>query len=169
MAKRASHSDNNSALHLEREASQGQARGELIARLRDQPFSILEREMLSLQKRLITMSPSMLDRDELRRRIAEDIYFEAVHRLCPWKEFSRALRRLERLGFGDVERRAFVAGHFVMWASKSQVCIDEAWKMLDDAERRAQALPRDSLQRENISRFIARVRAEHGESGAPVL
>lgn len=168
MAKRASRSDDNSTLQLEREASQGQARGELIGRLRDQPFSIFEREMLSLQKRLIAMNPSAFERDELRRRIAEDIYYGAVDRLCPWKEFVRALRRLERLGFGDMERRAFIAGHFVMWASKSQDRIDEAWRMLDDAERRARSLPRDSLQRENISRFIARVRAEHGEAGAPV-
>ena len=118
-----------------REAVQGRQRSELILNLRNQPLALFEREMLGLEKCLLCMCPSQSERDELRRRIAEDIYFEAVRRLYPWKEFSKALRRLERLGFGDVERRALVAGHFVMWASKSQVRINEAWRMLDDAER----------------------------------
>jgi hypothetical protein len=88
MAKRASRSDDSSALQLEREASQGQARGELIERLRDQPFSTFEREMLSLQKRLIAMNPSALKRDELRRRIAEDIYYGASTVFAPGRSSS---------------------------------------------------------------------------------
>jgi hypothetical protein len=164
MAKRVSHSDARAALRLEREAAQGQARGELIVRLRDQPFPLFEREMLNLEKHLLSTSSSAGEREELRRRIAEDIYFGAIDRRCPWRELRKALSRLERLGFGDVERRAFVAGHFVMWAKQDPRRAKEAWSMLQDAERRSLCLPRSSLQRENITRFIARVRADHGTS-----
>lgn len=162
MAKRASRSDEVLKRRSEREAIQGQARGELIVKLREQPFAMFEREMLNLEKRLIGMCSSRSERDEFHRRIAEDIYFGAIDRQCPWRELGKALQRLRRIGFGDVERRVFAAGHFVMWAMQRQIRVDEAWAMLRDAERRAHSLPRSNLQRENISRFIARIRAEQG-------
>jgi len=165
MAKRASRSEPGSTPRMEREALQGRERGELIVKLRKQPFAIFERELLGLEKRLSSMCPSKSEREELRRRIAEDIYFGAIDRQCSWKDLGKALQRLGRVGFGDVERRVFAAGHFVMWAAQNPARRQEAWAMLVDAERRAGALPRDSLQRENISRFIARVRAEHGRGG----
>jgi len=84
-------------------------------------------------------------------------------------QLSNALQRLRRIGFGDVERRVFAAGHFVMWAKQNQTRVDEAWAMLRDAERRAHALPRSSPQRENISRFISRVRAEQEGPRPPGL
>jgi hypothetical protein len=162
MAKRVSRSEGGFSRKMEREVAHGRERGELIVKLKDQPFGVFEREMIALEKRLIPTCPSKLEREELRRRIAEDIYFGAFARQCPWREFGRALQRLKRVGFGDVERRAFVAGHFVMWAMQYRSRAEEAWAMLGDAERRTRSLPRNSLQRENISRFIARVRAEHG-------
>jgi hypothetical protein len=167
MAKRASRSDPAPTSRMEREALHGRERGELIVKLRAQPFAILERELLGLEKRWRSLCSSKSEREELRRRIAEDLYFGAIDRQCSWKKVGKALQRLRRVGFGDVERRAFVAGHFVMWASQNPSRLKEAWTLLTEAERRARALPRDSLQRENILRFIARVRAEHGRDGAP--
>jgi hypothetical protein len=168
MAKRASRSDETLNRRMEREAIQGQARGELIVKLREKPFAIFEREMLQLEKRLIGMCPSKSEREEFHRRIAEDIYFGAINRKCSWRDLSKALQRLRRIGFGDVERRVFAAGHFVMWARQNQVRVDEAWAMLRDAERRALSLPRSSSQRENISRFIARIRSEQEGPRTPV-
>jgi hypothetical protein len=168
MAKRASRSDEVMNHRMEREALQGRARGELIVKLRDQPFAIFEREMLQLGKRLISMCPSKSEREEFQRRIAEDIYFGAINRQCSWREIGKALQRLRRIGFGDVERRVFAAGHFVMWARQNQGRVDKAWAMLRDAERRALSLPRSSPQRANISRFIARIRAEQVGPPTPV-
>lgn len=169
MAKRASRSEPVSTPRMEREAIQGRERGELIVKLREQPFAVFARELLGLKKRLSPLCASKSEREEFGRRVAEDIYFGAIDRQCAWKEVGKALQRLRRIGFGDVERRAFVAGHFVMWASRNPSRLKEAWAMLTEAERRSQALPRDSLQRENISRFIARVRAEHARAGGRVL
>ena len=82
----------------------------LYLSLSQAPFEQYEREFLGLQRKLLaTSARTEWEQKETRRRIAEEILLGAWSLNSPWEDFGRALRRIRRLGYSNVERRFHVA------------------------------------------------------------
>ncbi len=120
-------------------------------------FKALERELLR------SVVKTEYERQEVRRRIAETLFTEAYGRNCPWPVFGRTLRRIHRLGYSNVERRYHVACLYAQWCRRHPRHDDrEARRMLNEAERRIQRLPRDSNLREWLLTALSELRAQTG-------
>jgi len=121
-------------------------------------FVECERALLAHQKSWLRAAKTTKGRLTIKRRTAEDILLGAYGRECTWKEFSRALRRTEKLGYDTVGRRAHVACLFGMTANQFPDQADRARRKLDDAERRLRLLRRDNPTRMEFLEEISRIR-----------
>jgi hypothetical protein len=121
-------------------------------------FKALERHLL----RSVVRTES--ERREVRRRIAEALFTESFGRNCPWPIFGRTLRRIQRLGYTDVERRYHVASLYVQWCREHpEHDARKARRLLDDAERRIRSLPRGNTRREELLARLSELRTRTGE------
>jgi len=99
------------------------------------------------------------ERRELKRRIAETLFTEAFAREAAWPEFGRALRRIQRLGYSHVERRYHVACLYAQWCHEHPGHdASGGRRLLDEAERSIQRLPRDSRTRVGLLKELAALR-----------
>lgn len=144
----------------------------LYVALVDAPFGKYEREFMALQRRLLGTVKSSWERLETRRRIAEEILLGAFGLNAPWKDFGRALRRVQRLGYTDVERQVHVSILFARWAKFHPRHLSAARRMLDRAERRFRTLSPDHAQYRDMSGSLASIRKEPefapGNSDMPI-
>jgi hypothetical protein len=107
------------------------------------------------------MVKSAFERRELRRRIAERLFTEAFSHDCPWPVFRRTLRRIQRLGYSNVERRYHVASLYAMWRGRHpEHDPHEARWLLDETERCLLRLSRSSRLRQELLRALAEKRRE---------
>jgi hypothetical protein len=133
----------------------------LSVSLAEASFEQYEREFLALQRKLLaTLVRAPEERLETRRRIAEEILLGAWGLNSPWPEFGRALRRIQRLGYTDTERRVHVAILFARWAKFHPEHLSAARRMLDLAERHFQGVPPEDPQYEDMKRSLELIRAE---------
>lgn len=133
---------------------------QLYVSLRDAPFEQYEREFLSLQRRLLAQDKTDWERRETRRRIAEEIFLGAWGANSPWKDFGRALRRIQRLGYTNVERRVHVAILFARWAKFHPEHLPAARRMLDLAERHFQSVSPEHTQYKDMKGSLELIRQE---------
>lgn len=120
-------------------------------------FRALERHLLRSVVR------TQFERQEVRRRIAERIYTEAFGHDCPWPVFKRALRRIQRLGYSNVERRYHIACLYALWCHRHpEHDSREARRLLDETERSLLRLPRSSPLRQALLKALATKRRETG-------
>ena len=139
----------------------GQAISQLYVSLMNAPFEQYEREFLELQRSLlVTSAKTVWEKKETRRRIAEEILMGAWGTNCSWEDFGRALRRIQRLGYTNAERRLHVAILFARWAQQHPAQLNEARRMLDLAERHALALSAKHPQSRDIRRGLDSIRQE---------
>ena len=126
----------------------------------DDSYAELESKLRSLEQRLLLeVARTATERRELKRRIAETLVTEAFARQAAWPEFSRALRRIQRLGYSHVERRYHVASLYVQWCHEHpEHDSSRARRLLDDAERSIQRLPRASRTRAGLLKEMAALR-----------
>lgn len=132
----------------------------LYVALIDAPFERYEREFLALQRELLATVKTPWEHLETRRRIAEEILLGAFGTNAPWSEFGRALRRIQRLGYTDVERRVHVAILFARWAKFHPKHLPEARRMLDLAERHFHSTPPEHTQYKDMQGSLALIRQE---------
>ncbi len=136
--------------------------GRLIVSTSDDSFEELHPKFLALQRRLIASAFSPLERREIRRRIAEEFVNAAFGRNCPWPVFGRTLRRIQRLGYTDVERRYHIAALYALWSRAHPEHSCKARRLLDEAERRLLRLPRGHLHRRELLAQLPELRARAG-------
>jgi hypothetical protein len=132
---------------------------------KDSPFETAEREYLALQNKLLEGARTNWERRHIKRLIAQDILNEADSRACRWEEFSRALRRMQRLGYMDADARLHAAC-LTVWASlRFRDKEPLAWAMMDDAERRLRRIRRGHFRREEGLETIASIKQQVAKKG----
>lgn len=144
------------------------ALGRLIVATMDDAFEQLEPKFKALEKQLLASAPSQFERREIRRRIAEELFNQAFSLNCPWPVFGRTLRRIQKLGYTDVERRYHTAALYALWCREHPEHDDrQARRMLDEAERRLLRLPRDHIRRTERLKRLEDLRARTGFHSKP--
>jgi hypothetical protein len=136
--------------------------GQLIVATSNDSFAELEPKFKALQRRLLATSTSEVERHEIRRRIAEELVNAAFGLPCPWTIVGRALRRIQRLGYTDVERRYHIAALFALWCQHHPQHAPKARRLLDEAEQRLLRLPRQHLYRTELLARLVELRARTG-------
>lgn len=137
---------------------------QLIASSQEDSFEVLEARYKALERHLLhSVVKTDFERTELRRRIAERLFTEAFGHDCPWPVFGRTLRRIQRLGYSNVERRYHVACLYAMWCERHpEHDPREACRLLDNTERHLLRLPRSSPLRQGLLEALAEKRRETG-------
>lgn len=137
---------------------------QLIAATNDDSFEVLEGKYKELERHLLrSVIETAFERKELQRRIAERLFTEAFTHDCPWPVFGRALRRIQRLGYSNVERRYHVACLYAMWCARHREHDPhQARRLLDETERHLLRLPRSSRLRQGLMEALAEKRRETG-------
>jgi hypothetical protein len=136
--------------------------GQCIVATSNDSFAELEPKFKALQRRLVAGAASESERHEIRRRIAEELVNAAFGLNCPWPIFGRALRRIQQLGYTDVERRYHIAALFALWCQQHPRHAPEAGRLLNEAERRLRRLPRRHLYRTELLTQLEELRARIG-------
>lgn len=133
----------------------------LYLALSQAPFEQYEREFLGLQRRILA-TPAMTEweRQETRRRIAEEILLGAWSLNSPWEDFGRALRRIQRLGYSNTERRFHVALLFGRWAKLHPEHLHAAGRMLDVAEHHLLGPSSKDVSSKEVTRCLELIREE---------
>jgi hypothetical protein len=139
----------------------------VVATFKDS-YEELEPRFKALERRLLAREDSDFMRREIRRRIAERLFTEAHARNCPWPVFGPTLRRMQRLGYSDVERRFHVAALYAVWSQRHpEHDPREARELLDEAERRIRRLPRGHPYRLELLENLGELRTRTGLGAAP--
>jgi hypothetical protein len=137
--------------------------GKALVAATDAPFEELEATLRVFEKRMLAAARTERQRREVRRRIAENLFTEAFGRSAPWSIFGPTLRRIQRLGYSNVERRYHVACLYALWCREHpEHDSREARGMLDEAERRILRLPRNHIRRQELLAHLPGVRARSG-------
>lgn len=137
--------------------------GRLIVAVTHDAFETLEPKFKALEKQLLASTASQFERLEIRRRIAEELFNQAFGNNCPWPIFGRALRRIQRLGYSDIDRRFHIAALYALWCQRNSEHDDrQARRMLDEAERHLLYLPRDHIRRTERLQRLVDLRARTG-------
>lgn len=142
---------------------------QLLVTTFEDSFEALEPRFKALERHLLrSVVSTESERREVRRRIAEALFTEAFGRNCPWPIFGRTLRRIQRLGYTDVERRYHVACLYVQWCREHpEHDARKARHLLDEAERRILSLPRGNTRREELLARLSELRTRTGERSGP--
>lgn len=142
---------------------------QLLVETFDDSFEVLEPGFVALERRLLrSVVKTESEKREVRRRIAEALFTEAFGRDCPWPILGRTLRRIQRLGYTDVERRYHVASLYVQWCgAHPEHDAREAYRLLDEAEQRIRRLPRGNTRREELLARLSALRARTGFQSGP--
>lgn len=140
----------------------------LLVTTLDDSYEVLAPKFKALERRLLAATTSNLERRELRRRIAEQLFSEAFARNCPWPVFGATLRRIQRLGYSNLERRYHVVTFYALWCGRHpEHDAREVSLLMEDLERRIGRLPRRRLLRRGLSKGLAEVRAQAGFPPSP--
>lgn len=144
--------------------------GQLIVATSNETFQQLEPRFQALEARLLAEVSSQAERLEIRRRIAEALFTEAYARDCPWPLLGRTLRRIQRLGYSNVERRYHVAALYALWCRRHPEHDSRAaLRLLNQAGRSLLRLPRSHPYRVELLERLAglRLRTGFGEASQP--
>jgi hypothetical protein len=141
----------------------------LYLSLSQAPFEQYEREFLGLQRKLLaTSARTEWEQKETRRRIAEEILLGAWSLNSPWEDFGRALRRIRRLGYSNVERRFHVALLFARWARFHPDHLPAARRMLNVAEHHLLNPPSKDVPSKEVTRCLEFIREERASAPPPL-
>jgi hypothetical protein len=88
------------------------------------PYEERRRALLELEKRWLREAATEVEREQLRRGIAEDLVTLAYSFNKPWAEFGKWLRRVQRLGFSNLALRVHVTCLYVQALSRSPEVFD---------------------------------------------
>lgn len=137
---------------------------QLLVKTFEDSFEELEPKLKALERRMLrSLVKTEYEHQEVRRRIAETLFTEAYGRNCPWHVFGPTLRRIQKLGYSNVERRYHVACLYARWCQRHPQHDDrEARLMLDEAERSIRRLPHQNSLRGWLLTALAQLRAQAG-------
>lgn len=113
-----------------------------------------------LEKRILKEASTAFEKQEMRRRIAEDLLMATM--AGPWRGFSPYLRRMERLGYSSMDCRLLVCA-WTAQASKGSIAgARKAAALIADFERRLRGRKLHPGLREQIAMTLARARKAAG-------
>jgi len=122
-------------------------------------FAEGSREDLSFQKKLLRDAETDRERQHIRRLVAHNILTFAYSTANTWTEYDRALRRVQRLGYLNVDYQSRAAGFTLLWiADNDPSKAPLGWAMVADAERRLLRMRRGNLVRKQALAAIASVK-----------
>jgi hypothetical protein len=117
-----------------------------------------------LEKRILKEARTAFEKQEMRRRITEDLLMAAM--AGPWRGFSPYLRRIEQLGYSSMDCRLLVCA-WAAQASKGSVAgVRKAAALIADFERRlcGRKLPPGLQEQIDLTLVRARKRVVHRNS-----
>ncbi len=139
-----------------------------VALLQNASASFAEgsREYLAFQKKLLREAETEWERRHLRRLVAHSILSFAHFRARTWAEYQRALLRVQRLGYPNLEYRMHAACETLEWAAdRDPTQAPLGWAMVEDAERRLRRMRRGSQVRKQALAAIASVKQRVTQKG----
>lgn len=145
----------------ERGLARAQEKDRLLVTLlkADASYEDLTRALLKVETRWLGEAKSEAERQRIRRGIAEELVSQAYAFDMPWAEFGRRLRRVQRLGFSNLALRVHVTCLYVQSLHLFPQRAQEAWEMLDDAERKVLRLRTDHFLRKESLTAITHAKA----------
>jgi hypothetical protein len=138
----------------------GQERDRLYLALKGAGLEDKLRAYEALGRRLVKEAHGSRERQEIQRRIAEDLL--RASRDGPWRVFARYLGRMERLGFTAMDRRLLVCVLAAEAARGSPAGLKKVRLMIEDTEQRARRRRDWSATAEEIQRALTRARGIAG-------
>jgi hypothetical protein len=132
--------------------------GRLHLSLSEAPFAEFERTFLTHQEEWLREARTSKERLAIKQRTAEDILLGAYGRQCTWEEFSRALRRTEKLGYANAGRRAHIACLLALSVKQFPAQAARARRLLGEAERHLYFMRKDHPVRKEYLKEIQRIR-----------
>ena len=141
----------------ERGLSRGQEKDQLLLKLlkADAPYEEIKRALLTLEKQWLHEAKSEVERQQIRRGIAEDLVSQAYAFDMPWAEFGQWLRRVQQLGFSNLALRVHITCLYVQSLHLYSRRAREAWELLEDAERRVLRIRKEHFLRKESLNAIA--------------
>jgi hypothetical protein len=121
------------------------------------------------ERRFLSEAQKPAERLHLQRLISSDMLVHAYGDARPWKDFAPPLRRLQRLGFPNLQTHILVACLYVQSLALFPERAREAFAMLDDAERRVKRMRgKRHIQQQHLDGIMhARQTAEAQGIAAP--
>lgn len=145
--------------------ARGQEKDQLLVKLlkADAPYEEIKQALLELERQWLHEAKTEAERQQVRRGIAEDLVSQAYAFDMPWEEFGRWIRRVQRLGFSNLALRVHIACLYVQSLHHFPRQAQEAWEILDEAERRVLRIRKKHFLRRESLDAIA-----HAKTVAPV-
>jgi hypothetical protein len=133
-----------------------QERGRLLRSLRDASIPEQVRAYKQLEKRILQETRTAFERQEMQRRIAEDLL--RATSAGPWRGFSPYLRRMERLGYSSMDCRLLVCAWAAQACKGSPAGRRKTAELIEDFERRTRGrkLPPELREQFDIALAWAR-------------
>lgn len=118
-----------------------------------------EREYMAFQKRLLRQAETEWESQHIRRLVAHSILRFAYSVARTWTEYQRALRRVQRLGYLNVDYQSRAANFTLLWAADHDPSkAPMGWTLVVDAERRLLRMRRGHHVRKQALAAIASVK-----------
>lgn len=118
-----------------------------------------EREYLAFQKKLLRQANDELESQHIRRLVAHSILRLAHSMARTWTEYRKALRRVQRLGYLNVDYQSRAANFTLLWTTDNDPTRAAlGWAMVEDAERRLLRMRRGNPTRKQALTAIANVK-----------
>ncbi len=139
-----------------------------VALLQDDSASMEmgEREHMAFQKRLLRQAEADWESQHIRRLVAHSLLRFAYSMASTWTEYQRALRRVQRLGFLNVDYQSRAANFTLLWvADHDPTKAPLGWAMVEDAERRLLRMRRGNQVRKQALAAIASVKQRVARKG----
>ena len=132
-----------------------------VALLQDDAASMEmgEREYMAFQKRLLRQAETEWESQHIRQLVAHSILRFAYSVARTWTEYQRALRRVQRLGYLNLDYQSRAANFTLLWvADNDPTKASLGWAMVEEAERRLLRLRRGNQVRKQALAAIASVK-----------
>jgi hypothetical protein len=138
-----------------------QERDRLTLSLRGAPVPKQVEAYKEVEKELLNEARSQDEVREIQRRITEDLL--VATRCGPWRVFAPHLRRIERLGYSSIDRRALACVMAAQASRGSPTGVRRTATLIKDIERRVARSNRlHPRLREEIQGALARARVFAG-------
>jgi hypothetical protein len=139
-----------------------------VALLQDDAASMEmgERAYLAFQKKLLRQVATERENQHLRRLVAHSILRFAYSMARTWTEYQRALRRVQRLGYLNVDYQSRAASFTLSWiADNAPPQAPLGWEMVEESERRLLRMRRKNRVRKQALAAIASVKQRATQKG----
>jgi hypothetical protein len=100
------------------------------------PYEVVVHALRDFERRFLREARTPAERLHLQRLTASDMLVQAYGDARPWKDFGPPLRRIQRLGFPNLQIHILVACLYVQSLALFPERARDAFAMLNDAERR---------------------------------